>query len=161
VAFVVQEPTPETLDKLLREDDSIAVWWGAWVECAVAISRLSRRLLREGWLDEQGEGEARASPDLLCEDWREVQPTDEVRSLAALLSRRQPLRAADALQLAAAFVWRENTDEWRDFVCLDERLRRVASEEAFNVLPKADEKPGVARGSMKPLPRLVAEEVAE
>jgi hypothetical protein len=44
-------------------------------------------------------------------------------------------------------------------------LRRVASEEAFkeafNVLPKVDEKPGVARGSMKPFPRLVAEEVAE
>jgi len=136
MAFVVQGPTSEMLDKLLREDDNIAVWWGAWVECAVAISRL----LREGWLDEQGESEARASLDLLAEDWREVQPTDEVRALAALLSRRQPLRAADALQLAAAFVWRENTDEHRGFVCLDQRLRRAASEEGFSVLPRSDEK---------------------
>ncbi|HJQ29765.1 MAG TPA: hypothetical protein VJ827_10510 [Rubrobacter sp.] len=40
--------------------------------------------MREGWLNEQGEGEARALPDLLAEDWREVQPTDEVRSPAAL-----------------------------------------------------------------------------
>jgi hypothetical protein len=133
MAFIVQELTSETLGELLREDDSIAVWWGSWVECAVAISRL----LREGWLDEQGEGEARASLDLLAEDWYEVQATDEVRKLAALLSRRQPLRAADALQLAAAFVWRESTDENPDFVCLDDRRRRAAREEGFDVLPEA------------------------
>jgi hypothetical protein len=133
MAFIVQEQTSETLGELLREDDSIAVWWGSWAECAVAISRL----LREGWLDEQGEGEARASLDLLAEDWYEVQATDEVRTLAALLSRRQPLRAADALQLAAAFVWRESTDENPDFVCLDDRRRRAAREEGFDVLPEA------------------------
>jgi uncharacterized protein len=118
MSFIVQEPASETLDKLLREDDSIAVWWGTWVECAVAISQL----LREGLLNGQGEDEARATLDLLAEDWREVQPTDEVRSLTALLSRRQPLRAADALQLAAAFV------------CLDDRLRQAARDEGFDVL---------------------------
>ena len=132
MAFIVQEPASETLDKLLREDDSIAVWWGTWVECAVAISRL----LREGLLNGQGEGEARATLDLPVEDWREVQPTEEVRSLAALLSRRHPLRAADALQLAAAFVWRESTNELRDFVCLDDRLRRAARDEGFDILPE-------------------------
>jgi uncharacterized protein len=132
MVFIVQEQTSETLGKLLREDDSIAVWWGSWVECAVVISRL----LREGWLNEQGEGEARALLDLLTEDWREVQPTDEMRSLAALISRRQPLRAAYALQLAAAFVWRESTDENPGFVYLDERLRRAALEEGFDVLPE-------------------------
>jgi predicted nucleic acid-binding protein len=132
MVFIVQEQTSETLSKLLREDDSIAVWWGSWVECAVAISRL----LREGWLSEQGEGEGRASLDLLAKDWREVQPTDEVRTRAALLSRRQPLRVADALQLAAAFVWRESTDDNPGFVCLDERLRRAAFEERFDILPE-------------------------
>jgi uncharacterized protein len=135
MAFIVQEQTSEALGELLREDDSIAVWWGSLVECAVAISRL----LREGWLIEQGEGEARASLDLLAEDWREVQPTDEVRSLAALISRRQPLRAADALQLAAAFVWRESIDENSGFVCLGERLRRAVIEEGFAVLSETAE----------------------
>ena len=135
MSFIVQEQTSETLGKLLREDDSIAVWWGSWVDCAVAISRL----LREGWLNEQGEGDACASLDLLAEDWREVQPTDEVRALAALLSRRQPLRTADALQLAAAFVWRESTDENPGFVCLDDRLRWAAREEGFDVLPETSE----------------------
>ncbi len=66
---------------LLQEDDGVAVWWGTWVECAVAISRLSL----EGRLDDEGERETRASLDLLAEDWREVQPTDEVRSLSALI----------------------------------------------------------------------------
>lgn len=135
VATIMQEQTSETLDKLLREDDSIAVWWSTWAECAVAISRL----LREGLLNEQGEDEARASLDILAEDWLEVQPTEEIRSLAALLSRRQPLRAAGALQLAAAFVWRERSDEHRVFVCLDNRLRQAALGEGFGVLPELSE----------------------
>lgn len=130
----MQEQTSGTLDKLLREDDSIAVWWSTWAECAVATSRL----LQEGLLNERGEDEARASPDLLAEDWLEVQPTEEIRSLDALLSRRQPLRAAGALlQLAAAFVWRERSDEHREFVCLDDRLRQAARDEGFEILPEA------------------------
>jgi predicted nucleic acid-binding protein len=132
VASIVEEPTSETLGRFLREDDSVAVWWGTWVECAVAISQL----LREGKLTGEDEEEARASLDLLAEDWREVQPTDEVRLLAALLSQRHPLRAADALQLAAAFVWRESATEDEGFVCLDDRLRLAAQEEGFTILPE-------------------------
>jgi predicted nucleic acid-binding protein len=135
MATVVQEQTSKTLDELLKEDGSIAVWWGTWVECAVAISRV----LREDLLNERGEGDARASLDLLAEDWCEVQPTDEVRSLTALLSRRQPLGAADAFQLAAAFVWRERSGEQREIVCLDDRLRRGAGDEGFDVLPELSE----------------------
>jgi predicted nucleic acid-binding protein len=101
----------------------------------VAISRISR----EGSLDEENEEEARALLALLSEDWREVQPTDEVRSLAALISQRHPLKAANALQLAAAFIWRESTDEDSEFVCLDDRLRPTASDEGFEVLPKTSE----------------------
>jgi len=95
--------------------------------------------LREDLLNERGEGDARASLDLLAEDWCEVQPTDEVRSLTALLSRRQPLRAADAFQLAAAFVWWERSGEQREIVRLDDRLRRAAGDEGFDVLPELSE----------------------
>ncbi len=73
------------------------------------------------------------------EDWREVEPTDEVRLLAALLSRRHPLKAADALQLAAAFVWRQTDASDDDFVCLDDQLRRVASDEGFDVMPAEED----------------------
>lgn len=123
------------LEKFLREDDGIGVWWCTWVECAVAISRLSR----EGRLTGDEEEEARAVLDLLSENWREVQPTDEVRWIAALLSQRYPLKAGDALQLAAAFVWHESDAHGRSFICLDERLRRAARDEGFHVLPESSE----------------------
>jgi predicted nucleic acid-binding protein len=108
----------------------MAMWWGTWVEEAATVSRLGR----EGELDVEGGEETRDGLDLLVEDWREVEPTDEVRLLAALLSRRHPLKAADALQLAAAFVWRQTDASGDDFVCLDDELRRVASDEGFDVM---------------------------
>lgn len=130
-----EEATSDVVSDLLHEDDGVAVWWGTWVECSVAISRLRR----EGRLDEEGESDARTSLDTLAEDWREVQPTDEMRSLSALISQHHPLKAADCFQLAVAFVWRESTDEDPEFVCLDDRLRRAASDEGFDVLPEPSE----------------------
>lgn len=47
-----------------------------------------------------------------------------------------PLRAADSLQLAAAFVWANGHPAGHHFVCLDERLRQAAIQEGFIVLPK-------------------------
>ncbi len=117
IPLISEEATSDVVSDLLHEDREITVWWGTWVECSVAISRLSR----EGSLDVESEEEARASLDLLAEDWREVQPTDEVRSLSA------------------AFVWRESTDEDLGFVCLDDRLRQAATDEGFEMLPMETE----------------------
>jgi hypothetical protein len=47
-----------------------------------------------------------------------------------------PLRAADALQLAAALVWTGEAAAGEAFVCLDERLRDAARREGFEVLPE-------------------------
>lgn len=127
-----QERFSNIVTNLLRDDDEMAVWWGTWAECAVAISRLRR----ESRLGEEAEEEARAVLDLLADDWLEVQPADDLRLLAALLSRGHPLRAADALQLAAALRWCEGDTSGAGFVCLDERLRRAASNEGFDVLPE-------------------------
>jgi len=127
----------EAAGGLLREDGALAVWWITWVECAVALNRLAR----EGELDEKTMAEARALLDRLAEDWSVIQPVNEVRLLAERLSMRHPLKAADALQLAAALVWCDEETEGRDFVCLDERLRRAASDEGFDILP--DEEDGV------------------
>ena len=88
---------------------------------------------------EESKREIRASLDLLAEDWREVQSTDEVRLLSVLISQRHPVKAADCLQLASAFVWRESTNEDPEFVCLDDRLRKAASDECFDVLPGSSE----------------------
>ena len=73
-----EEAFSETVAGLLRVDNGVVVWWGAWIECAVAISRLRR----EGKLDDEGQEEARdpwtGSPKIgpsdvprtTCASWR-------------------------------------------------------------------------------------------
>jgi hypothetical protein len=49
------------------------------------------------------------------------------------------LRAADALQLAAALDWCDGNTRGESFVCLDDRLRGAAVLEGFRVLPYSEE----------------------
>lgn len=120
------------IERLLQEDDEVTVWWGTWAECAVAVSRLRR----EGRLDDTGEERARAVLGRLADSWTEGRPTGDLRLLATLLAKDHPLRAADALQLATALIWCEGDVAGKEFVCLDNRLRRAAHAEGFIVLPK-------------------------
>jgi hypothetical protein len=46
-----------------------------------------------------------------------------------------PLRAADALQLAAALIWVEEQPHGESFVSLDPRLRDSAAREGFTLVP--------------------------
>ncbi len=78
--------------ELIREDSEMTVWWGTWTECAVAISRLKR----EGSWDEEYEERARTRLDRLAEGWVEVEPANDLRLLAMLVSKDYPLKAADA-----------------------------------------------------------------
>jgi predicted nucleic acid-binding protein len=130
-----EEMFSDVVAGLLREDDGIAVWWGTWIECSAAISRLRR----ESILDEAGEEEARTALDRLAGDWVEQRPTDDTRLLAMLVSKVHPLKAADALQIAAALRWCEGETYGTAFVCLDDRLRRAATDEGFDVLPGTPE----------------------
>ena len=129
--LIFREPTSDSLSNLLSEDVEMAVWWGTWAERAVTISRLKR----DGHLNEESERETRVALDGLAADWAEIEPEDDMRLLAALLSKDYPLKTADALQLAAALRWCEGDTSGIGFVCLDERLRRAASDEGFRVLP--------------------------
>lgn len=65
----------------------------------------------------------------------EVCPTERLRSLAQRLVGIYPVRAADALQLAACLTWAEQTPAGRELVSLDQRLRQVALQEGFSILP--------------------------
>ena len=64
-----------------------------------------------------------------------IAPTDDVRRRAARLLASHPLRAADALQLAAALIWCEEQPHTETFVSLDERLCAAARKEGFDVSP--------------------------
>jgi uncharacterized protein len=63
-----------------------------------------------------------------------VQPGQRMRSIAIRLLRVHPLRAADALQLAAAVEASEHAPQTLPFVTLDERLHRSAEGEGFPVV---------------------------
>ena len=64
-----------------------------------------------------------------------VLPGERLREVAERMLRVHPLRAADALQLAAALVWSRDRPDGRVFVSCDERLRDAAGREGFTVLP--------------------------
>ena len=113
----------------------MVVWWGIWIECSVAVSRLRR----EEKLSEESQEETRAALDELAADWQEVEPTHELRLLAMPVSKAYPLKAADTLQLVAALRWCEGNTDGANFVCLDNRLRQAAKDEGFDVLPESIE----------------------
>lgn len=66
--------------------------------------------------------------------WVEVVPAERVRDLAQGLVESHPLRAAEAMQLAAALVWSAESPRGRPFVSLDQRLAAAAAAEGFEVL---------------------------
>ena len=131
IPLCFKEPTTGPIRDILNEDEDIVVWWGTRVECASAISR--RR--REGFLRPDAERKAKAILSRLYAAWSEVQPCEVVRHRAQRLLAVHPLRAADALQLAAASTWAGESPEGCVVVCLDQNLRGAASREGFTVLP--------------------------
>ncbi|MDZ4257862.1 MAG: type II toxin-antitoxin system VapC family toxin [Gemmatimonadales bacterium] len=128
--LLVPEPTTADLMALMRSDPAAAVWWATPIECASAIARLARdeRLSRDDTAMATGLLEA-AQPG-----WSVIPPTDRVRQQAMRLLRLHPLRAADALQLAAALVLAEHDPRTLPFVTLDDRLALAAEREGFAVM---------------------------
>ena len=131
IPLCLKEPTSEVVEDLAKTDEDLIVWWTTRVEC---FSAMARRY-REGVLPINAERQARAALTTLAGEWSEVQPTELVRHRAERLLRVHSLRAADALQLAAALLWMEETNAGAEFVCLDQNLREAALKEGFTVLP--------------------------
>jgi uncharacterized protein len=127
VPLLVHEESSERLRALLARDSDIFVWWGSKVEC---ISALARRE-REGLLPAQAMIAALERLQQLTELWEEIDPTDAVREAAVRFARVHPLRAADALQLAAAFLAAEQRPSSLTMITLDERLASAAQKEGF------------------------------
>ena len=111
---------------------SIVTWSVSAVEIASAIER--RR--REGNLDAAGRAAARAALSDLSAAWTEISALGPVRERALRLVATHALRAADAMQLAAALVAAFDRPNGHEFVCADARLRDAAAREGFDVLPK-------------------------
>lgn len=114
-------------------DPNMGVWWATPIECESAIARLER----EGLLPPR----AALARERLAEfrlAWRESNPSEEVRDTALRLLRVHPLRAGDALQLAAALLAAEGRPSTLEFVCLDARLLAAARVEGLRVATPGD-----------------------
>ena len=128
--LLVPEERTGLLADLLRDDPAPAVWWATPLECSSALARLERerRLTEAGWTVAVERLRAAAR------GWTEVPPIGRVRDQATRLLRLHPLRAADALQLAAAIVLADFDTRTLPVVTLDLQLAAAARREGFQVL---------------------------
>ncbi len=130
VPLIVEEAASRRVRSLPRTEQM--VWWGTRVECVSAVCRLER----DGVLTPSQVRKILADLAHILDQAFEVQPVEVLRGRAERLLRVHPLRAADALQLAAALIACEENPRTVGFVCLDERLRAAAIAEGFAVLPE-------------------------
>ena len=106
----------------------VATWWATNVEIASAFARLHRL----GQIDFPGLAKAQRTAADLESNWWDIPPSPAMRTEAALLLYRYDLRAADALQLAAALQWCEGKPTGRIFLTADDKLREAARFSGFD-----------------------------
>ena len=131
VPLLVPEPQSATLAALVADDKEATIWWGTPLECHSALHRRHRELPLPAAVMTSAIERIRT----VVEHADTVSPSDELRRRAARLLAVHPLRAADALQLAAALLWCEEQPHAEGFVSLDVKLRDAALKEGFSVLP--------------------------
>jgi predicted nucleic acid-binding protein len=127
VPLLVPETSSRGAQALYESDSAMLAWWGSEVECVSAISRQERM----GAMSIEVAREALRRLAALRASWHEVEPGDEVREAAKRFLRVHDLRAADALQLAAAFFAAEHQPATLEVVSADDRLLEAAQREGF------------------------------
>ena len=130
VPLVVAEEETRPCRNLLSDDAEMVVWVLTPLE---VISALTRRL-RESSLKLSAFHKAKEQLVLLERAWSEVTSVETVRERARRLLESHSLRAADALQIAAAIVACEDKPQHLPFVTLDNRLALAAEREGFRLL---------------------------
>ena len=127
--LIVEEASSSACRSLLRADRAIAVWTLSRVEVLSAIWRA----VRSGTMERAAAMQAARRLDGLSAAWTEVDGLAAVRARAERVVAVHPLRAADALQLAAALVLSRERLRW-PFVTGDLQLASVAELEGFDVI---------------------------
>lgn len=130
VPLLVQELRTNDARAALAADAAIVTWWGTRIECTSAIARLERAAS----LTPRQAAQAITSLRDLASSWNEILPAESLRQTACRLLRVHSLRAADAMQLAAATVMASGRTSHVRFLAFDDRLREAASREGFVVI---------------------------
>jgi len=114
-----------------RVTGPLVLWWGTRVEAQSAFARLHR----EGLLDVGSVTEAVRKLEAFEHASWVIEPDDDVRDAACRLVDANPLRAGDALQLAAALTAVGHKPHGRVFVTFDQRLAEIARAGGFDLRP--------------------------
>lgn len=125
---VRQQPTAAV--RGLLEQYEIAVWWATSVEMRSAFERL----LRMGQLTQAEHATAGSRLEKLRRGWRELQPTEALRTQAEAFLTSYPLKAADSLQLAAAWTWCSGDVQRCTFITGDAQLLDAARHVGFQIV---------------------------
>ena len=107
----------------------ITVWWATRVEIVSGLTRLERM----GGIDHREFLDAKREAKALAGFWDSVGPSASIANDACSLLEMHPLRAADALQLAAALEACEHKPQGYVFVTADQRLADAARNTGFSV----------------------------
>jgi hypothetical protein len=129
VPLVVAEASSDGLRRLAREGDVVT-----WCFSAVEISSAIERRAREGALGAADRQAVLATRADLAGVWTEITAVAAVRERACRLLAVHSLRAADAVQLAAALVAAGDRPAGHEFVCADGRLADAAEREGYRLL---------------------------
>lgn len=132
VPLLVVQATSAQVDAWLGQDAELAVWTLTPVELTSALMRLAR----DGAIEEVAAHHAEARIDELLASCHVVIDTEAVKSQSRRLLRVHRLRAADAMQLGAAWEWAAGRPAGRVFHTLDARLGAAARREGFQVIPE-------------------------
>jgi uncharacterized protein len=131
--LVLEEPASIACRRALRADSGMAVWALTRTEVVSAI----RRRERDADLDTPGVVAALARLEARAGRWTEVNAIEPVRDRAERLLAVHTLRAADALQLAAALAVFDGRPRGRLFLTRDAGLATAAGREGFSVIVPA------------------------
>jgi uncharacterized protein len=144
--------TSAVVPLLIREEDSrerqaefentarMVVWWATYIE---GVSALCRRE-REGNIDSQTFQAALNRLKALADQWITVSPSQLILSRSERMLRIHPLRAADAIQLAAAILASRDEPGDSTFHTADSRLAEAAEKEGFTVVPPRSDRPNLS-----------------
>jgi hypothetical protein len=130
VPLITSEARSAWSRQMLKDDREALVWCLSAVEVRSALARQ----LREGSLSSSDLREAKRRAERLFAELIQVIAFDIVRDRALRLLDLHDLRAADALQLAAALIASEERPGTLPFVTLDSKLAEAAEREGFPVL---------------------------
>jgi predicted nucleic acid-binding protein len=113
----------------------LSCWWRrSEVECNSASARRES----DGALNPRAMAPALRRLQQTYRRWHEIDLSDAIREAAIRFLRVHPLRAADALQLAATFVAAERRPPSLEMVTLDECLANAACREGFVIVDLAN-----------------------